>query len=130
MPGCVVEAIRPPTTPPNPIPRFIVIRWTENTEGRCQRSVSAASSVDWDGQKPPLPMPATAAATNPSQAVSTKAKLAKPSASSNSAMRSTRRGPKRSTTGPHAGPATSDTAELVPTINPERPSEIPRTLCR
>jgi hypothetical protein len=67
------EAMKPPTTPPRPIPRFITTRCMANVAERCARVVRPASRVDWAGQKNPLPMPVTALARKPCDGLCTNA---------------------------------------------------------
>ena len=67
------EAMKPPATPPRPMPRFITTRCIANVAERCARVVSPVRSVDCAGQKRPLPIPVTALAAKPCQALSTNA---------------------------------------------------------
>ena len=65
--------MKPPATPPRPMPRFITTRCIANVAERCARVVSPASSVDCAGQKSPFPIPVTALARKPCQGLSTNA---------------------------------------------------------
>ena len=66
-PGREVVAIRPPASPPSPMPRFITTRCIAKATGRFSGGVSPAISVDCAGQKAPLPMPIVAEARKPCQ---------------------------------------------------------------
>jgi len=60
--GFDVVAMSPPTTPPSPMPRFRVTRWSAKAAWRRDCGVSPARSADWLGQKPAFPTPAIALA--------------------------------------------------------------------
>ncbi|HUI36034.1 MAG TPA: hypothetical protein VLZ04_00960 [Gaiellaceae bacterium] len=60
LPGSEVVAIRPPTTPPIPIPRFMLTRCSAKAACRSSAGVRRESSVDWPGQKQAVPIPSTA----------------------------------------------------------------------
>ena len=62
VPGLSALAIRPPASPPSPIPRFIITRCVAKAVCRLSGGVRPAIRLDWLGQKPPLPIPAIAAA--------------------------------------------------------------------
>jgi hypothetical protein len=123
-------AIRPPTRPPSPIPRFRVTRWSANAP--CRRTCGArpARSDDWLGQKPAFPIPATIAARTACQGWRTSGKLPQPIACSVSAPPSVSRPPILSMTTPIVGPHTIPAAPEAATMRPEIPSEKPRTLWR
>jgi len=128
--GLSVRAIAPATSPPSAMPRFIVIRCCANAVCLRSAGVSELSSVDWLGQKEPLPAPTSMLSRNACHGVRIRGKSANPTAITSRAALSTVRGPMRSESAPPKKPEQSAAAELEPTINPARPSEIPRTLCR
>jgi hypothetical protein len=64
VPGWSVVAIRPPVTPPRPIPRLVVTRCMAYAEWREARSARPAMRLEWLGQNAPVLMPDRAAATN------------------------------------------------------------------
>jgi len=130
VPGRSVRAIAPATRPPSAMPRFIVIRCCANAVCRRSFGVSALSSVDWLGQKEPLPAPTSMFSRKACQGARMSGKSAKPTAMITSAAVRTARGPSRSDSAPPTNPEHSAAAELDATISPATPSEIPRTLCR
>src|SRR5205085_1384699 len=107
LPGWRVLAIRPPTTPPRPSPRFMPIRCSAKAE--CVRSagVSLDSNVDCPGQKQAVPAPSSASSTNPCQTSRISGKSANEAAWSSSPNSSVFRPPKRSTIVPAPRPAAS-----------------------
>jgi hypothetical protein len=73
-----VVAIRPPRSPPRPIPRLRVTRCRAKAPWRRACEVRPARSADWLGQKPAFPTPATIAARTPCQGSWTSGKLPQP----------------------------------------------------
>jgi hypothetical protein len=92
--------------------------------------VSELRSVDWLGQKEPLPRPTSAFSAKACQGLRMSGKRANATAITINAPVKTRRGPSRSESAPPTNPETRPAAELDATTRPAMPSEIPRTLCR
>ena len=63
--GELVDAIKPPTSAPRPMPRFMTTRCMAKAAGRCSGAVWPVMSVDCEGQKPPTPIPLTTATATP-----------------------------------------------------------------
>jgi len=105
-------------------------RCMANAAGRRSAGVRPATRVDWDGQKPPTPIPVIAATTNPCQGSYTSGYAAYPTVRIASAVASILRPPTRSTRIPKTGPATMLTAAFVAMISPTGASAMPRTLWR
>ena len=102
--GLDVVAIRPPTTPPRPMPRFRVTRWSAKAACRLAGGVRPARRADWLGQKPAFPTPGDRAARKACHGSWMSGKLPNPIARRTSAAASVARPPIRSTTTPTAGP--------------------------
>ena len=130
VPGLSVRAIAPATSPPSAMPRFIVIRCCANAEWRRPGGVSELSSVDWLGQKEPLPAPTSMLRATACQGVRISGKSPKATAITSSAPLKTARGPIRSDRAPPTNPEHSAAAEFEATTRPATPSEMPRTLWR
>src|SRR5439155_344049 len=110
VPGRSVRAIAPATSPPRAMPRFIVMRCCANAECRRARGVSELSSVDWLGQKEPLPAPARTFRANACHGVRMSGKSANAVAIKTSAPLRTARGPRRSDSAPPTNPEQSAAA--------------------
>ena len=119
------------SSPPRPMPRFIVTRCCAYAACRRAGGVSRAISVDWLGQKPALPAPSIAIRTNASHGWRTSGKSAEadglqhePGAEDRPRRRSGRRAGRR------RGRRSSCAAAETETTSPEMPSPNPRTSWR